>query len=77
MILSYSHFRNCFETCSGPKSVASHPFKKDGVCNILRLRSARPTTGVGRPGFQKVLPHTIVTSSVLHVIHNNPPRRTC
>ncbi len=39
--------------------MASHPFKKDGVCNTLRLRSARPTTGVGRPGFQKVLPHTI------------------
>jgi len=42
--------------------VASHPFKKDGVCNTLRLRSARPTTGVGRPGFQKVLPHTIICS---------------
>jgi len=56
----YSHFHNCFETCSGSKSVASHPFKKDGVCNTLRLlRSARPTTDVGGPGFQKVLPHTI------------------
>ena len=44
-----SHFRNCFETCSGSRSLASHPFKMDGVCNTLQLCFARSTTGVGRP----------------------------
>ena len=37
----YSHFRNCFETCFGPKNVAARLFKNREY-NVLQLRSARP-----------------------------------